>query len=136
MADEKLFADPLLPWDGPNPFVALARLGVGPSSSNTEVLDASFKMTRSDRNDPAVHGAWRALRSVPQRLVLEVFCGALSREAPSVQEVDGWRARLPRELIEAFAKEPPPLPAEEWTDQAPRLPAPAEVFGDRRHNGD
>jgi len=95
---------PGLPWDGPFPYVLLARFGITPNSTAAEVLDASFDMADA-LSDPPTNDAWESLRLCRNRLFLDFFCTDLPDDAAPAVPRDGAPVRpLPRSFLESLAR--------------------------------
>lgn len=68
----------------PDAYAVLARFGVTPDSSIAQVLDASFEMSPADHASPAVNEAWESLRTVRQRILIDLFDPTLPPAPPAL----------------------------------------------------
>ena len=101
---EKTTVPPGLPWDGPFPYLLLARFGITPGSTAAQVLDASFDMADA-LADPKINDAWESLRLCRNRLFLDFFCSELPHDAATAGPPDGGPVRpLPRSFLETLAQ--------------------------------
>lgn len=101
---KKTSVPPGLPWDGPFPYVLLARFGIIPESTAAQVLDASFDMADA-LSDPQTNDAWESLRLCRNRLFLDFFCAELPDDAATA--VPSGRAPvrpLPRGFLATLAQ--------------------------------
>lgn len=99
----KTSVPPGLPWDGPFPYVLLARFGITPNSTAAQVLDASFDMADA-LSDPQTNDAWESLRLCRNRLFLDFFCSDLPDDATPVPAGGDPVRPLPRRFLETFAQ--------------------------------
>lgn len=66
-----MLTDPQASREGGVPYDLLAGVGIGPSSSMKEILDASFLLMEQGRWSPEVRRAWDELRTIERRLAVD-----------------------------------------------------------------
>jgi len=117
---EKTSVPPGLPWDGPFPYVLLARFGITPDSTAAQVLDASFDMADA-LSDPQTNDAWESLRLCRNRLFFDFFCTGLPDDDATAVPPEGVPVRpLPRGFLVTLAQwVPDPSDAPTGRDAAP-----------------
>jgi len=100
-----------------DPYALLARFGVARDSTIARVLDASYEMTPEELATPAINEAWEALRTIRQRVHVDLLDPALPPGPPAAastfEPYVPWRllAELAAPDPDAFAAlTPPPDP--------------------------
>lgn len=97
--------DPDPVWPGTHPYEALEPAGIGPESTQDEVEKASFTLMTRRMMNPVTQAAWKELRDLPRRLVLDALLYDVDLDAA----LAAARARLDRDREAAAA--PPEDPA-------------------------
>jgi hypothetical protein len=112
-----LIFDPALQWEGPFPYAVLARLGVSPQSTASQILDASYAIVAEAATDQQLNDAWESLHLTSRRLFADFFCYEIDDPAPAVSaegiDVVPWSLIESLEHIEqsiSFTVRPTPEP--------------------------
>jgi hypothetical protein len=103
--------DPLLRWDGPFPYDALAPVGVTPVTSQAEVRNASFELLAQGLMSPETNRAWEELRLVQRRVFVDflLYDVDLDAEVAAAQLAPAAQPEAyaePLEVAEALAIPP------------------------------
>lgn len=134
-----MIEDPLTTWPGRFPYRVLADVGITPRSTQADVEDAAFTLMTENLMNPATQQAWRRLRDVPGRLLVDLLLYDLDEDAdigPLQEEIAHELANpgeppevtealttIPVELLACLADELADLPLEQ-----PALPdVPADL---------
>ena len=64
--------DPLLRWDGPFPYEALANVGITPTSTMQQINNAGFDLIAQGMSQEE-RAAWDELRLIRKRLSVDFF---------------------------------------------------------------
>ena len=67
-----MIEDPLTTWPGGFPYRVLADVGITPESTQADVEDAAFTLMTENLMNPTTQQAWRRLRDVPGRLLVDL----------------------------------------------------------------
>jgi hypothetical protein len=131
--------DPLTTWPGQFPYRVLADVGITPWSTQADVEDAAFMLMAEGMMNPITQQAWRRLRDVPSRLLVDLLMYDLDQEADIgrlLKEITQELTRpaepseapttLPLELMTGLAQELADVPVE--PPAPPDVPADLCVF--------
>ncbi|GHC55561.1 hypothetical protein [Streptomyces flavofungini] len=84
------------PESAPSPYDALAEAGVTPWTSHADLRDVPFELLARRLMTPHTQAAWDALRTVPGRLLVDLFLYDVDLAA----ELPGAVAEIDRTLAE------------------------------------
>ncbi|HEX4224702.1 MAG TPA: hypothetical protein VHZ97_20190 [Pseudonocardiaceae bacterium] len=68
-----MIEDPLASWPGRSLYQVLAEAGVTPRSTQADVEDAAFTLMAEGMMNPTTQQAWRRLREVKSRLLVDLL---------------------------------------------------------------
>jgi hypothetical protein len=72
--------DPLTIWPGQFPYRVLADFGITPRSTQADVEDVAFTLMAEGRMNPTTQQAWRELRDVTSRLLVDLLLYDIDQE--------------------------------------------------------
>jgi hypothetical protein len=117
--------DPLMIWPGGLPYRVLADVGITPRSPQADIEEAAFTLMAEGLMNPATQQAWRQLRDVPSRLLVDLLfydldqdadigrlLGEISEELVKPTELSEALTTLPVELLAGLADELAAIPVE------------------------
>lgn len=120
-----MLEDPLTTWPGGFPYRVLAEVGITPRSTQADVEDAAFTLMAEGLMNPATQQAWRLLRDVPSRLLVDLLLYDLDQDSDIgrlQEEITGEAlTTIPAELMGGLADELAELPAE--SPEPPTVPS-------------
>lgn len=105
-----MLTDPQASRDGGVPYDLLAEVGVSPSASMKEVLEASFLLMEQGRWSPEVRRAWDELRIVERRLAVDFLLYDVDVET----EAAGARQAILAALLRQAESDPGAVDALDW----------------------
>lgn len=91
-----MIEDPLTSWPGRFPYQALAGAGITPLSTQDEVEDVAFTLMAEGAMNPTTQQAWRRLRDVPTRLVVDLLLYDIDQDESDHESDNGGTIRFDR----------------------------------------
>lgn len=83
-----MIEDPLGTWPGRSPYQVLADVGITPRSTQADVEDAAFTLMAEGMMNPTTQQAWRRLRDVKSRLLVDLLLYDADPTDPADQPID------------------------------------------------